>query len=386
MNILHIGKYFPPVQGGMENFLLDLACACEAAGIDVSVLVHDAPRGSVQPADSHLAIPQVKFPVTRVRTYGQLLYAPVSPGFGRRLAREIRHRKPDLLHVHMPNTSAFWLLAPAVAKIPIVVHWHADVVGSGDRRLAAAYLLYQHLEQALLRRARAVIATSPAYAKASPSLEPWLDKTRIIPLGLDENRLATDADGSQPGWSPDSTLKILAVGRLSRYKGFPYLVRAVQETPGLELIIVGEGEEHDSLQTLVTSGSADSRITLAGSLSEAARNRLMAQCDLLCLPSISRAEAFGLVLLEAMALGKPSLVTRVAGSGMSWVVEDGHNGWHVEPASAGELTQQLIRLRDERPAIARAGQCAIERFRHTFEIHTVAQQIIKLYQGILGAA
>src|SRR5699024_5451513 len=99
--------------------------------------------------------------------------------------------KPDLLHLHLPNTSAFWAMAiPAARKIPWIVHWHADVVASRhDSKLALAYPLYRPFEQRFLKVASAIIATSPPYLESSSALAHWRDKCQVIPLGLDPARL-----------------------------------------------------------------------------------------------------------------------------------------------------------------------------------------------------
>ena len=101
MRILHIGKYYPPVAGGMERFLADLVEAQRAAGHDVAVLVHD-----------DRANPGVGDPpwLMRCPVWIRLLFAPVSPAFPLWLRRAIKRQRPDVIHIHMPNVSAFWAL------------------------------------------------------------------------------------------------------------------------------------------------------------------------------------------------------------------------------------------------------------------------------------
>jgi glycosyltransferase involved in cell wall biosynthesis len=383
LHVLNLGKYFPPVAGGIENFLRDLVLGQAALDARVSVLVHDAPRlRGVSPPPER---PVAGVAVTRVRTYGQWLYAPLSPGFGRHLARALRDGPPDLLHVHLPNTSAFWLLGPGLRWLPLVLHWHADVAGPGmDRRLALAYAGYRPFEQALLRRARAVIATSAAYAGSSLALAPWQDKVRIIPLGLAADRLAAPVPGAGPDWRQPGALRVLALGRLARYKGFAQLIRAVAATPGTELVIVGDGEERAALEALIRVPEVAARVQLAGHVPEARRNHWLAGCDLLCLPSLNRAEAFGLVLLEAMAFARPALVSAVPGAGMTTVVQDGITGWQVPAGDAAALARRLAWLAAHREAVAAAGAAAAERFRSTYAIGPVARQTLALYREVLG--
>src|SRR5262249_59214165 len=119
MRVLHIGKFYPPVAGGIERFVGDLVEAQRAAGDDVAVLVHAA--RDEPPRDDPPWL-------MRCPVWMQLAFAPVSPRFPFWLARALRRHAPDVLHIHMPNVSALWaLLLPSARGIPWVVHWHADV-------------------------------------------------------------------------------------------------------------------------------------------------------------------------------------------------------------------------------------------------------------------
>src|SRR5437016_2710847 len=123
MRVLHIGKFFPPHPGGIERYCAGLATALNARGVAAALLAHDEPgtwRSRQRRVDD--------VEITLAACHGQLLYAPISPTFPLLLARALRSFKPDLLHLHLPNTSAFWaLLSPAARKLPWIVHWHADI-------------------------------------------------------------------------------------------------------------------------------------------------------------------------------------------------------------------------------------------------------------------
>ena len=377
LRVLHLGKYFPPFSGGIENFMADLMTASRKIDIAVAAIVHDhGAELDVEPG----------FPVWRVPTHGELIHAPLSPSFRRHLLRALESWQPNLLHVHMPNTSAFWLLTLAELDTPFVVHWHADVLTPGVRpALRFAYRAYRPLEAALLRRAAAVIATSPSYLDSSAALAPWRAKCEVIPLGLSSQRIGElhETPPSATTWPTPGALHVLAVGRLSRYKGFDHLIRAVAELRGVELVILGEGEQGQALRELIVQRHAADRIAMPGRVDDPTRNRLLRQCDLLCLPSINRNEAFGLVLLEAMALGKPALVTRVPGSGMSWVVDAGHTGWHVEPEDPVGLARQLAEIRDRRERLGPMGRQAQRQFQERFSIAAVAARTASLYRRVV---
>ncbi|MEN9417847.1 MAG: hypothetical protein RI988_1467, partial [Pseudomonadota bacterium] len=160
MRVLHVGKALPPVPGGIETYLGDLLRAQASLGLQVAALVHRAPGEPAPDAESFGGAS-----VYTCASHGQLLYAPISPGFPLALHRAIHDFAPDVLHLHVPNTSAFAaLLVPAARRLPWVLHWHNDVDAAAlDWRLRLAYPFYRPLETALLRRAACVVTTSLAY-------------------------------------------------------------------------------------------------------------------------------------------------------------------------------------------------------------------------------
>lgn len=387
MRVLHIGKYYPPFAGGIEHFLADLLPALQSQGVTPAALVHDEQpgwRGRWPSADAHP-------PIYRTPTHGRLLYAPISPAFPLWLARALRAFRPDLLHLHLPNTSAFWaLLSPAARRLPWVIHWHADVVASQlDRRLALAYRLYRPWEQRLLAASRAIIATSPPYLAASAALAPWQARCHIIPLGLDPSRIpeptAEARQQAEALWG-DQRFRILAIGRLTYYKGHAVLIQAAAGLSASRTLIVGNGEQRDMLATLIQRLHRIDQVRLTGFQTGAVLNALLESCDVLCLPSLERTEAFGLVLLEAMRFSKPVVVADIPGSGAGWVVRQAGHGLLTPVGDAESLRQALQSLRDD-PAQRRAlGQAGAVALRERFGMAPVAAAVTDLYRRTLASA
>jgi rhamnosyl/mannosyltransferase len=387
IRILHIGKFFPPFAGGMEHFLADLLPALQNQGIQTAALVHSQPFGSHHAFQSYYQ-GDANLPIYQAPCYGQLLYAPLSPSFPLRLARAIQTFKPDILHLHMPNTSAFWTITmPSARRIPWVIHWHSDVVTSHiNRRLFWAYQFYRPLEHQLLAHSLAIIATSPPYLGSSQALRPWQAKCYIIPLGLNPARIP---DPKKEALYHVATLwqgasfKVLAIGRLAYYKGFDFLIKAVADLANLRLLIVGKGELHSRLESLIKTQRLDDKVTLLGFQDEAQLSALFASCDVLCLPSLERTEAFGLVLLEAMRFQKPVIASDIPGSGVGWVVHQGGNGLLVKPADSDALRQALHQLQQQSPwqrqQLGKTGALSLQ---NTFHINRIAETMVSLYQKI----
>lgn len=385
MKILHIGKYFHPAHGGIESFLMDLARESARQGVRQGILVHAQPGQPAAPVDP-AAYPYLDY-FDRVATYGSFSYAPISPGFPSHLRRAVARFQPDLLHLHLPNPSTFWaLLSTRARRIPWLIHWHADAVGPElERLLRFLYIFYRPFEQALLDRADQVIVSSLPYLQGSPALEPWSTHCRVVPLGLDSQRIQPRSERQvSPGWDRGEALRILTVGRLTPYKGLDVLIRAIATTRA-SIVIVGEGPQRAVLEPLITQLGIEQRVHLLGAVSDAERNFLLSQCDLVCLPSLNRAEAFGISVLEAMAMGKPALVSRLEGSGLPWLVEDGRTGWHVQPGDVEALAAKIDWLDKNRDAISASGRRAAQRYRECFEIERVTRRIIEIQSDILQA-
>ena len=374
MKILHIGKFYPPFHGGMENFLHDLVGAQAAGGLDVRVLVHNhqGPE-SMYDHDGGVGI-------VRAGSFGNLFFTPMSPVFRSVLKRQLIEYQPDILHLHMPNPSAFWVMTLQAARsIPWVLHWHADVVSSDlEWRVKLAYRLYRPMEQALLKRSRRVIATSPPYLESSGPLAKWRDKCEVIPLGMEAHRLVPSGPDDSEDWG-GAGLRVLAIGRLTYYKGFEYLVRAAAMLNSVRVNLVGSGEKQRELEQLIAVHSLENRVKLLGKQPDSTLARLLQTCDCLCLPSIERTEAFGMVLLEAAQFSKPGLVSDVPGSGMGWVVRHGETGLKVQPGDVSGLADALRRMVDDRGMCKELGRQARQRFDDMFRIELIERQIYGVY-------
>jgi len=371
LRVLHIGKFYPPHRGGMEMFLADLVTAQRASGIDAAALVHGTPQADDPPW------------LLRVPVQLHISYAPIALGFRRALRQAIRRFRPDVLHLHLPNNSALWVLTLASAhNIPWVIHWHADVVASRIRwTVRLAYRLYRPFEQAVLRRAARIIVTSPPYLQASEPLRRWHDRCSVIPLGLPASPVREEGSEAplplwERNWGEGATLRLLSIGRLTYYKGFETLIAAVAHLSGVELTIIGAGELHTTLQALI--GQAN-HIHLLGEVDEAQKNALLAQCDVFCLASRERTEAFGLAVLEAMQHGKPCIVADLAGSGLPWVVETAGCGVTVAPQDIRAWQAAIARMRADpalRQRLGRAGQQALAQH---FSMPVCSQRIAVQY-------
>ena len=379
LRILHIGKFYPPARGGMEVFLADLVDSQRAQGIEAYAIVHGRP------------LPEDPPWLVRVPVQASLAYAPLAFGFRHALLRAIEQFRPHVLHLHMPNNAVFWALTVARARtLPWIVHWHSDVVfPPRSRLLSLAYRLYRPFEQAVLRHADRIVVTSPPYLAASRTLAPWRTKCAVVPLGLRTSAAdgLEDDERSLP-WRPGH-LRLLSIGRLTYYKGFETLIRALALLPDVDLVIAGAGESRAKLQRLIdstTPAGTEPHARLLGDVSESLKHRLLQSCDVFCLASRERTEAFGLVLLEAMLHGRPCLVSDLPGSGMPWLVQQAGCGDVVPLDDEQAWRQAVVRLSMDLDRAAHQGAAGRRALDQRFTVDACARSLTPHYESLAERA
>lgn len=378
MRILHLGKYYAPERGGIERYLQALAEWSVARGDTVGVLVHQRA--------GHWRSTQEFINGVSVRRAGCVaapLYTPLSPAFPFELAHALRDIRPDLLHLHFPNPSCFAALAsPAARQLPWIVHWQAEVApDSADWRLRTAYRAYRPFEQAVLARASAIVATSQAYVDVSVPLAPWHAKTVVIPLGVEDAESGTPAPGL---WPAKQGMRLLAVGRLSHYKGFDVLLEALAQATGASLLLIGRGECERALHALAHELGLDQRVAFAGALDDSALAAAYAAAEVFVLPSLDRSESFGLVLLEAMRARLPIIASAIAGSAVGTIVGDNQTGLLVTPGDQHALATAIERLRANGELRAAFGAEGRARWERAYTLEQSARAVRALYQSTLN--
>ena len=380
MRVLHLGKYFPPVKGGMERFLEDLIHAQHLAGQSAFALVH---RRAGEP--NRAALPWLR----AVPVWREFAFAPIAPRYLAELRRAITDWQPEVLHLHLPNLSALAVLLSRQARaLPWVIHWHSDVVASDHSfMLRLLYPFYRPFEQALLERAALVICTSTAYLETSEPLAPYREKCVVIPLGLELSRLKPDVPAgkltSSVAWRPHS-FRLLAVGRLTYYKGFDTLIRAVALCPEVELRIVGDGADHATLVRLIAALHLADRVFLEGELSDADCLARYQTAQLMCVPSRERTEAFGLVALEAMAHRLPVLAAQLPGSGLMNLVINGQTGRLAAVDDPISWRDAIDALHSDPSALARMGEAGLQRLHRSFNIAVVQPKLSATIEATLA--
>jgi rhamnosyl/mannosyltransferase len=146
---------------------------------------------------------------------------------------------------------------------------------------------------------------------------------------------------------------------------------------------VGDGPQRESLQKKAGELGVSDRVKFLGEVGDAELAALYSACDVFVLPSITRQEAFGVVLLEAMAFGKPMVTTKL-GTGADWVNQDGETGIVVPPGDASALSAAIGSLLRDRSRRALMGSAALRRVQSLFSPGRMTTSVLELYRQLMG--
>lgn len=359
LKILHIGKYFPPVHGGIEYALYNLVDATSDL-YDNTVLVAGPKKGfSDTMAEGYRVI--------RIGETFNLFYnsiVPSLPGFLTKLRMQERF---DVIVIHYPNAMAniafLFSRRSHAGNEKMAVIYHSDVLLSGFAGFV--YSLYSWVDDMVFRRAHRVITTSLHLIRSSPVLSRMEDKCRVVPLMIDDRW----ADVGREEAEEASAIRkrygariALFVGRLVEYKGLPVLIEAARDIEG-RVLIAGDGPLKGELETAIRRHGVGEKVVLLGRVGNL--KPYYFACDLFVLPSISGLEAFGLVQLEAMAFGKP-VVSSDLKTGVTYINRDGVTGLTFPVGDSRKLGSAVNRLFEDEGLRNTLGSNAKERVESEF--------------------
>lgn len=368
LRVLHVGKFYPPASGGMER-VVQLLCEGERASVDSRVLV-----SNVRAATVHESVRGV--PVTRaaqLHAIGSVGVCPTFPWWMRRL-------KADVMVIHEPNPLALVTHALVRPTARLVVWFHSEVV----RPQWKYRLMYRPFLRRVLRRADRIVVASPRLAEYAVELQDFREKCVAIPFGIDPAPLAADEAVRKKAAEIRTAFPgplVLFVGRMVPYKGIDVLLRAMV---GLDshAILVGSGPMKAEWEQLAVTLGVTDRVHFQGDVDQRTLAALYHACDVFVLPSVTRAEAFGMVQLEAMACGKPVISTLLP-SGVPWVNRHEETGLIVEPGDDVAL-QSAMKVLLSNPELRKTmGDRGRARVASEFTIERMVSQTTAMYRSIV---
>jgi len=300
---------------------------------------------------------------------------PFMAEFGRQLARAWSEWRPDVVHAHYWMSGLASLDAGAQVGVPVVQTFHAlgatkhRYQGSADTSPPER----RWCEPALASSMAAVVATTEDELEElrAEGAQPRL--TTVVPCGVDTARFAPVTP------RPEPTGRVVTVGRLVERKGVDDLIRSLPKLPGARLIIAGgstSSGDADARRLHAVAGCLDvsDRVDLIGPLDHEDVPRLLRSADVVaCVPWY---EPFGIVALEAMACGRPVVVSAVGG--LRRLVVDHETGLHVPPRDPDRIASSIRKLLDDADLRERLGANGVRRAA-SYSWSRVTDLLLQLY-------
>jgi len=376
MKIALISPYDFAFPSGVNNNIIHTAACFREWGHDVTIIGPCSDDEAPLPAQFISAAGGVvSFPFA-----GSMARVNLSPRVYRQAKKLLQEEQFDVIHLHEPMMPALPLAAlrhaPLCPKSLIVGTFHAY------RESSASYYYSKPILKRFFERLAGRIAVSTAARDLIASH--FEGDYVVIPNGIDAERFG---DGGIEPWPcyQDGKLNILFVGRLEKRKGFRFLLGAFESMkaamPQTRLIVAGAYDEDDMqpfVERVREHQIAD--VCFVGWVSDRDLPRYYRSCDVFCAPSTG-SESFGLILLEAMAAGKPIVTCDIPG--YRTVMADGQEGLMVPPENEVELASALTRLLRDPAAREVMGQRGRAKAQ-AYSWHRVSEQVLIYYQELMA--
>jgi len=373
MKILQLGKAYPPQNlGGVEiviqlitEGLHDREVYCDVLGVNDS---------------SQSIVEYRKFGVI----YREALIKKIfSTLLSIKLISRLHKIKNeyDIIHIHHPDPMsalALWITKP---KCSVVLHWHSDIL-----RQKKLLIFYRSIQTWLLNRSNVIIATSPNYAQNSQDLARFINKVKVVPIGVDKSAMTSDKNlVNKIREEYRGKDIILAIGRMSYYKGYEYLIKSCKLIrDSAVIIIIGKGELEQCLRELAEKNLCVDKIKFLGSVDDIIKYSYLEASDIFVLSSIFKTEAYAIVQVEAMAAGKPIISTEIPGSGVQWVNQNEVSGLTVPIKDSSTLAEVINKLIDDKAYRNKLSKGALKRYYSEFTLGKMIDTTIEIYRSLIS--
>lgn len=371
MRILHISKYYYPYIGGVENICKYLVDNMKKEN-DIAVVCFNEKKDDRIDIVDGVKVYRVGAKMTIARQALSLSYFSV-------LRRAIREFKPDVIHFHWANPyPAFVLLTMIPKEVKLVIHWHMDII-----KQKKIYPLIKPVETRLLKRASLVLVTSPNYRDGSKHLQPFKDKVRVVPNAIDERTLIPQEEDKEK----ISEIKrkynnkdiVFFVGRHIQYKGLPHLIEAERMVKSdCAFVLAGKGPLTDELKASCHSN----RVHFVGKISDDDLRGYLYAAKLFAFPSITKNEAFGVALAEAMYCHTPAVTFTIPGSGVNWVSINNKTCLEVPNGDDKAYAKAIDKLLNDDALRERLADEGENRVKDNFLIHNMVEACEKAYNEL----
>jgi len=368
LRVLHFYKAsLPESQGGVEQFIYQLARGSAQQGVEVDVLSLNSGKLNETRRFENYTIHQVhrdfEIASTAVSVRAIAKFTSLA-------------RMADLIHFHFPWPFADLVHFVTAASKPTILTYHSDIV-----RQQALLKIYRPLMNRFLGDVDSIVATSQNYLESSEALARFREKTSVIPIGLDPSTYPVPESSVTARWLEELGNRFfLFVGVLRYYKGLHLLIEANRGVD-YPLVIVGAGPVEAELRRHAADACL-TRTRFLGALPDVDKVALFNLSYAVVFPSHLRSEAFGISLLEGAMFGKPMISSEI-GTGTSYINSHQETGLVVAPGDPDALREAMQYLYDNPAGAAEMGRQAYSRYLRYFTAGQMVDRYIHLYREVI---
>ena len=370
MKIALVSPYDLAYPGGVGRHVAGLARQFRLMGHQTAIIAPSSADRDESDEDGIYRIGRV----TAVPTNGSIARITLSLRMASRVRQILSREQFDVVHLHEPLMPA---LPPTVLKCSQSVNvgtFHAF------RQSSYTYFYGRPYLRRIFTRLDGRIAVSTAAWEYIGSYFP--QTYAIIPNGVDLSRFESAVEPIERFM--DDRLNIVFVGRMEKRKGLAYLIRAYpaikRRFPRCRIIVVGHEGRHGQQYRRYVENHDFSDIVFVGSVSDDELPRYYATADVFCAPSTG-GESFGMILVEAMAMGKPIVASSI--EGYRQVVTHGVHGLLVPPKDERALATAICELLEQPELRARYGAAGLHAS-HAYSWEHVASRVLTYYDEVRG--
>ena len=382
--ILHISKYYYPFLGGTEQVARDMVNSLKGTGAKQKVICFNEDANDGKLVCKHQQ--SVKDVIDGVDVYRcgyfiKISSQSISATYGKTLKMIMDKFKPNIIILHYPNPFVtHYLLKYRNRDFKLLVYWHLDIT---KQKILKKLFYKQNIE--LIERSEKILGATPKHVDESEFTPQFGDKRYILPYMIDESSLVITQKEIEEGEKIKKKYsgKVLGffIGRHVPYKGLTYLIKASKELGDTDIhfLVAGNGELTESLKL---EAKDDSKVEFLGRITDSERRSYLYACDIVCFPSITRNEGFGLALAEGMYFSHPAVTFTIPGSGVNYVNINGITGIECPNCDYKAYAEALKELVYDKGLREKMGVAARQRVLDNFTSKIFKENLITLIRNI----
>jgi phosphatidylinositol alpha-mannosyltransferase len=371
-----VSDAYYPYPSGVSEYFFCLAKYLRKLGHDVKILT------TAYPKEKLIHSKEFEAGVKRV---GKVFYIPMNKSYatlsaGVRMPSQVKkflqEEKFDILFLGTPVPPSISFFALKYSNCPNVVAFFS----SGFKLRTAGSSIFRRLFKKYIDKVDSFVAISPA---AKNTIYPYIPTDyKIIPCGVDTEKFNTSVT---PKKLTSKSPKILYFGRLDRRKGIVDMLKAMplirKELSDATLVVAGNGPLQKKSKELAKSLGISDCVFFEGFIPLEQVPNYYAACDVFCSPALG-GEAFGIVLIEAMATGKPVAASKI--TGYDYVIKENYNGLLFESNNPSSLAKTILHILENKELKDNLVANGLEMVKKNYSWEVITSNIEKLFYEIIS--